>query len=357
MLTAGAIVAAVAFPVALLGWAVARRHNEPFFPAWKPWRVPWGGFEVFAAFLVLALVIPDIVLLGLSRSGFYQELYGPDFPSVPTQPAPPLEATAAVAGMPAAVAAQEALEIAGLVRRLWASSFALVVQLGLLFLAVRVQYPMWRRSSGSGFWASLTLGVGAWAILAPLVLAFNLVVNVISMQFDVIPEEHSLTKLGGRSVLDSVLFLFQTCLAAPIIEEVLFRGLVLSWALGSRKPSPGSDAPSKFRPWLVILVGILFAALSRRWEPVIFGLVLALGLAVIVSLVRSKRRTVSAIYSSAAFFGLVHSAVWPSPIPLFAFGLGLGWLAVRTRGVLVPIIVHGLFNAISTVYVLRGGAG
>ena len=33
----------------------------------------------------------------------------------------------------------------------------------------------------------------------------------------------------------------------------------------------------------------------------------------------------------------------------------LGWLAVRTNGVLVPVVVHGLFNAVSVVYVLRGG--
>jgi len=50
----------------------------------------------------------------------------------------------------------------------------------------------------------------------------------------------------------------------------------------------------------------------------------------------------------------VHSSVWPSPIPLFVLGLGLGWLAMRTRGVFVPVIVHGLFNAVSAVFVLRG---
>ena len=65
---------------------------------------------------------------------------------------------------------------------------------------------------------------------------------------------------------------------------------------------------------------------------------------------------IRALYVSAAFFALVHSAVWPTPIPLFFLGLGLGWLAVRTRGIFVPVIVHGLFNAVSAVYVLRGAA-
>ena len=46
------------------------------------------------------------------------------------------------------------------------------------------------------------------------------------------------------------------------------------------------------------------------------------------------RRHIRGVYVSAAFFALVHSAVWPTPIPLFFLGLGLGWLAVRTRGIL-----------------------
>ena len=53
---------------------------------------------------------------------------------------------------------------------------------------------------------------------------------------------------------------------------------------------------------------------------------------------------------------MIHSNVWPSPIPLFVLGIGLGWLAVRTNGVLAPVIVHGLFNAVSVVFVLRSAA-
>jgi membrane protease YdiL (CAAX protease family) len=59
------------------------------------------------------------------------------------------------------------------------------------------------------------------------------------------------------------------------------------------------------------------------------------------------------VYATAAFFALLHP-VWPNPIPLFALGLGLGYLAVRTNGLLVPVLVHGLFNAVSVVFVLRG---
>ena len=40
--------------------------------------------------------------------------------------------------------------------------------------------------------------------------------------------------------------------------------------------------------------------------------------------------------------------------PCIALGLGLGWVAVRTQGLLAPFLVHGLFNAVSAVYVLGG---
>ena len=39
----------------------------------------------------------------------------------------------------------------------------------------------------------------------------------------------------------------------------------------------------------------------------------------------------SAIYGTSLLFAAMHSGVWPSPIALFVLGLGLGWLAYRTR--------------------------
>jgi membrane protease YdiL (CAAX protease family) len=85
---------------------------------------------------------------------------------------------------------------------------------------------------------------------------------------------------------------------------------------------------------------------------VLFALVLVAGWVMARRMTRN-RRTVGAVYASASLFALVHSSVWPSPIPLFVFGLGLGWLAVRTRGALAPAIVHGLFNTVSVLFVLK----
>src|SRR5262245_55998594 len=79
MTTSGLLVAAVAVPVGLLARAL-RSKQEPLLPRWKPWRVPWGGFEIIVAFLVVEVVIPTLVRDALIGVGFFQHIYGPDFP-------------------------------------------------------------------------------------------------------------------------------------------------------------------------------------------------------------------------------------------------------------------------------------
>lgn len=54
-----------------------------------------------------------------------------------------------------------------------------------------------------------------------------------------------------------------------------------------------------------------------------------------------------AIVGSSVAFALVHP--WPTPIPLFAFGLVLGWLTSRTQSLLPAMVAHGLFNAVAFV--------
>ncbi|MBA4062857.1 MAG: hypothetical protein C0501_03960 [Isosphaera sp.] len=349
MLAAVGVVAAVAVPVGVVAWCAAPR---PLLPPPKPWRVPWGGFEVLAAFILLTAVVPPLVGQGLEGSGFYRRVYGPDFP--PPGPGPAvLKATAAAAGAPIAAA----FEVAAIRRDLWAGVVALPVQLGLLVLARRALYPARRPPDSPGLAPSLAVAVAAWAVLTPAVLACNAAVNWVAVLLDVVPDEHRLARLGGRDPLDAALILATACVAAPVVEEVLFRGLLLGWLLGGRKPGPAPDAPARARPWLAAAAGVGFAALTGRPGPVAFAVLLAAGLAVATGVRRSKRRTAGAVWASAALFAAVHSPVWPNPVPLFLLGLGLGWCAVRTRGLLVPAVVHGLFNAVSAAFVLRGGPG
>ena len=64
-----------------------------------------------------------------------------------------------------------------------------------------------------------------------------------------------------------------------------------------------------------------------------------------------------AVFSSATVFALVHAHVWPSPVPLFVLGLVLGWLALRTGGLLAPVALHALFNAVGFVELVLKSRG
>jgi membrane protease YdiL (CAAX protease family) len=238
---------------------------------------------------------------------------------------------------------------------------ALPFELALLVVAWRSLYPRWRAFRG-GIAARIGLGVTGWAVLMPGVLAVHAGVLLVFAALDWQPTEHPLTQLGELSPFGQALFFAQTCLAAPLVEEILCRGLLLPWAIGARERNAGGPqtpplVPPVIRPWLVLAFSALRVIESGRIGPAILLATLAAGLGVIWVTVRHGRRHVRGVYATAAFFALIHSNIWPTPIPLFALGLGLGWLAVRTRGVLAPAIVHGLFNAVSAVFVLRGGAG
>jgi membrane protease YdiL (CAAX protease family) len=242
---------------------------------------------------------------------------------------------------------------------LWASLLSLPLVLGMLWGAGRTLYPTWKPAlGGTGSAAGkVRLAVLAWLALAPTVLVFNATVNAVSQQFDVTPDTHALTRLGGRPLLDRVLFALEACVVAPLREEIVFRGILLSWCVGRMKvPGAGVAPVTGARPWFVMLVALAFAVVlgERRAAPVVFAGLLAVGLCVLWRYTRTGARRARAVYATAALFAVVHSSVWPNPVPLFLLGLGLGWLAVRTNGVLVPVLVHGLFNAVSVVFVLRG---
>lgn len=339
MLTSGLLVAAVAVPVGLLARAL-RPRGEPLLPTWKPWPVPWGGFEVTIAFLVGSFVLPQVMSELLAAGGFFQHVYGPDFPA-PRAPD----------------VAPERLKEAATLRVMWAGLFALPLTLGVLYAVYRLAYPKRRPSFvGRGSLAGkVSLAVLAWLALAPVVLVFHAAVNTVAFQFDVVPEQHPFTAFGSRPLHDRVLFVVQACVIAPLWEEVLFRGLLLSWCVGRmRLPGAGVSPPTAWRPWFVMLAAVaLVVASGGRAGPLAFAAVLAVGLAVLWRYTRTGARRARAVYATAALFALVHSNVWPSPIPLFALGLGLGYLAVRTNGVLVPAVVHALFNAVSVAFVLR----
>lgn len=344
MTTSGLLVVTGVLPVAFVARAL-RPKDEPFLPRWKPWRVPWSGFEVAIAFIVLTVAVPTMVNVILNKGGFFEAVYDASLPSPEAKDVP-----------------AEQLKEAATVRMLWTSLFALPISLSLLWLGARMLYPKWKLTfAGNGsLGGKIWLAILAWLVLTPTILVLNQVVNEISLWYNMAPEHHSLTTLGNRPVLDQVLFVIQACVIAPLSEELFFRGILLPWCVGRmRIPGVAKSPLTDARPWFVMFATLVLAVAmgDRRVAPVIFVAILAIGLAIVWRYTHTGARRVRAVYATAALFAIVHVGVWPSPVPLFPFALGLGWLAVRTNGILVPFIVHGLFNAVSVVYVLRGGVG
>lgn len=319
------VVAAFAVPVALLGCNEARATGTPLLPRPAGWRLPWTGFEVVVAFVVVSAVLPAIAIVVVGGAGL----------------GPPVDwESEDRAGAPA-------------VRAVWAGVLVFPVQLALLAVATRRRTPGIRVVA-----ARLALGVFAWAALTPAVLLVHAGVGWLFAALGWAAEEHPLAKLGADArPLEQVLLVMQAAVAAPVVEELLFRGVLLGWLVGGRAAfGPTDRAAADRRAWWPLGIGLLFVAATARGEggPVLFAAGLLAGWGVLRLFVRRKRRAVGAVYASAALFAEVHSAVWPSPVPLFVLGLGLGWLAVRTRGVLAPAVVHGLFNLVSVLFVLRG---
>jgi membrane protease YdiL (CAAX protease family) len=317
MSVCGAIVAFVAVPVGLFAWRLGRR---PTPCAVMPWHAPWGPFEVVFAFLVLNLLVPVLAFQSLLVCGAF--VIGPD--------EPPVAAT---------------------VRMLWASLLAFPLQLLVVVVVQRALYPTWRWLEPVACWPPrVALAVLVWLAITPVVLGINLGVNAAFAAQGWAPREHPLVKLASQPVVEQVLFVFQACVAAPVVEELVFRGILLPWLLASSGRSAAT---------LVVAALVSASSVSDGFSPtrgpVVFGVAMLLALP-LTQRDTERARTTSAVFASSCLFAAVHATVWPSPIPLLLLGVGLGLLAIRTRSILVPVLVHGLFNAVSAVYVLRGPA-
>lgn len=354
LLTSGALVAAAVLPATLILFGVNRKLREPLVPHVRPWPVRWRGVDV-ALLVMFGVLLPMVVAEALSQANFFEIIYGIPFGTLPAE-----NASAAAAGGAAASRVHEELAIRQIVKGLWGSLFALPIQIGAICFLRFALYPTWRplpRISLRQLPARFVLAGVAWSLLTPAVFTIHLTVGYLSVQLGSPIDDHPLTKLGPDGIpIDRVLFVLQACLFAPIVEEWLCRGILLPWTIRR-----------SYRTWIVLGSAISLAVLAglaaenpiNRHGAAAFltGVLVLCGLAALKcprgrAAVRGRRW--GGVAASAALFAALHSTVWPTPVPLFVLGIGLGWLALATRGILVPVIVHGLFNAVSVLMVLRG---
>jgi membrane protease YdiL (CAAX protease family) len=143
------------------------------------------------------------------------------------------------------------------------------------------------------------------------------------------PGEHVLVQMLSRAMTPSLLALavVSAVVLAPILEELLFRGILLGWlettverwADRSPVPPPGDGE----------------------------------GVPLPLETVRREPGPMPAVVTSA-LFALMHRGQGAAPIPLFLLALVLAALARRTGSLWAPITLHAAFNGLSTLLLVLG---
>jgi membrane protease YdiL (CAAX protease family) len=130
---------------------------------------------------------------------------------------------------------------------------------------------------------------------------------------------HSMEEMfrGDRPISTAILGLLAAVVAAPIAEELLFRGVLMGW-LARLFAGRGLEA----RTWEE---GPSNKRLPDDWQPVV---------------------------ATALLWAAIHAEQWPAPIPLLLLGVALGWIYQRTGTLWASIGLHAGFNGISTIWVI-----
>lgn len=247
---------------------------------------------------------------------------------------------------------------------LWVRTFALPLQvltIPLLFSAFSRTRPDQLGLTTRRLGRNVLAGLASWLILSPPVFGiFRLLRYLSSQSGEHTVEQHALETIARQQLFPAewVMLFFSAMAAAPIVEELIFRGVLQPWLAARRW---GGHAA---------MFGALVLAIVFRWQqwrdawtegipslltaatPALF----VLALLPLYFLVYWSSRTPldPALFGTSLLFAYIHATVWPTPAPLFVLSLGLGVLAYRSGSLVGPIILHGLFNGVSCFQLLMG---
>ena len=318
----------------ILGLWFFRICGRPLLPTPPERPIPWSGVEILIIAFFTLIFWPILLQALLTESHFLTWLYG----SQDTE--------------------TEKAELA-----LWRSALAFPFQVATVLLVPR-------RVSGSTLSQlglsthdtarNVVLGWLGWFLLAPLVLTVYSLMNWVRQEwFQMDPEKHLLAQLP---VTDWWLMFLTALVAAPVFEELLFRGLLQPWLARWRW---GGDLAMAASLVLAVLMridklreayenGDLLAA-AHELQPLAFASAMIPGYFLVARLAcrwRWNALAARGIYGTALLFALFHAGVWPTPVPLFVLALGLGYLAYRTQNLIAPIVLHSLLNGVACAALL-----
>jgi membrane protease YdiL (CAAX protease family) len=329
---------------ALLCWAilvvvsalpeVALWHYLPKLGTWLGRQrnrfVPWNGWDVAMLFFVCILCWPAMVDGFLRATGFSAHFLASEIDE----------------------------SLAKDQETIWITAVAFPFQLATIFAVVVLKQARpfhFGLSRGNAVRHAL-LGWAFWLGLTPLVFLVQfLALSVYS------PEKHPLARLAedNPQPAELLLIFLVAVVAAPVLEETLFRGILQPWLT------------QRLRGGSIVMAACLLLGVLSSWvklqqtgvtfleamQPMFFLLVMIPGCFFMQNVTRrwvGRPEAAGAIYGTALLFAMFHVEVWPTPIPLFVLGLGLGYLAYRTQGILGPIVMHALFNAVAVLGLILG---
>ncbi len=324
-------------PLLLAAWlflVLRPAKHSSLLPPRRWYAVPWGGPEILLV-LALAIVLPSFVRAVVVPSGFFTWLYGPD------------------------AAAPALSQRVGL----WITTFYVPLVCAAIVLvpaAVSGTRPYQLGLSTHRLPGNLLVGLLTAFCVNPFAQGVFLVITTVQRHFDTQPENHPIAEMAKAPLhwYEWVLIVVSTMAAAPVVEELLFRGLLQRWFSAERRRG-------------LIAVGAAFAltvlyrqpkiaeayhaggrdAVWPQLAPFLFVLAMVPVYLLVVRVVPSP--AAPGIFGTALLFGSAHMMAWPSPVPLFVLGLGLGLVAHRTQSLIPGIVAHSLFNGVACVQLLK----
>lgn len=360
-----AILASLTVVILASLWILAPDLRRRWLPLPRLMPGAWTGRDVLLGFATL--FFPVLVVVTLFQIGFFTPLIGP----APDHEVKPDDARAY-----------------GIRAGAIASPLSLAFSLGTLFMVLFARAGIRPHHFGLS-WArwqpNVALGLAAAMAAAPLVLGLHALATTVLGE-----DSHPFTQFAKKISYDWewIFFAFQLVVAAPILEEIVFRGVLLGWLrrasmaghLGIMSASlliavartwlvePGEESLS-FHPGPLVfaLIGIgIYGCwmfhLTRRFsladdEIQAWSLqdsrdpIDSEGFRRIEARMQAWREANAklALFGSSLLFAIFHVEVWPAPIALFPLALVLGALAQRTQSLLGPIVMHAAFNFISFV--------
>jgi membrane protease YdiL (CAAX protease family) len=328
----------------------------PQITVW-PTPVPWTGPEVLLALCLIYVAWPITFSLLLQGSVLYRWFYGPDPVARQTVGA------GASAGPGAAKTAEATFRRLDSYRKgLWLNAVAFPFQaltIPVLLYSLSGTRPYQLGLTRRRLGRNLLVGFIGALVLVPCVFGVYYLVILLYRAWGTAPaEEHPLTQVAqlGLSPVEWGLLVVSAVVAAPVVEELVFRGLLQPW-FAKRREGGALAMALAFLMALAMRRTEIEAALSRGpWAvageclPALF--VLALVPVYLFVWWRSRTHAGPAIFGTAVLFAAFHSSVWPSPVPLLVLALGLGYLAYRAQSLAAPMLIHALFNGFNCVLIL-----